>query len=134
VPVTDYLKPDTLHRPRGLAQVTISQGARAIHTSGQVAVDKEGVPQHPGDHRKQAELALRNVVRAIEGAGASMADVAKIGVYIAEYDAHTHERTFEGFADAVTDLGFRVPAMVVLGVAALAAPGALVEIDAVAYV
>jgi enamine deaminase RidA (YjgF/YER057c/UK114 family) len=55
-------------------------------------------------------------------------------VYIAEYDAHTHQRTFEGFTDAVTDLGFRVPAMVVLGVAALAAPGALVEIDAVAYV
>jgi enamine deaminase RidA (YjgF/YER057c/UK114 family) len=134
VPVTDYLKPDTLHRPRGLVQVTISRGTRVIHTSGQVAVDVEGVPQHPGDHRGQAALALRNVAKAIEGAGASMADVAKLGVYIAEYDEHTHEKTFEGFAEAVADLGFRVPTMVVLGVAALAAPGALVEIDAVAYV
>lgn len=59
VPVTDYLKPEGLYRPRGFVHTTISTGSRAVHAGGQISVDDDMVLLHAGDHRAQTELAMR---------------------------------------------------------------------------
>jgi enamine deaminase RidA (YjgF/YER057c/UK114 family) len=133
MPVTDYVKPDGLHRPRGFVHVAVASGSKVLEIGGQIAVDINDELQHPGDYRAQTELAMLNVVRAAQGAGAEVGDIAKLGIYIVDYRPEIGDEVFEGFGTAVAATGLRVPAMVVLGVSVLAHEGALVEIDATAY-
>lgn len=133
MPVTDYLKPEGLYRPRGFVHVAVAAGSRVIEIGGQIAVDANDELRHRGDYAGQTELTMLNVVRAAEGAGAHVGDIAKLGIYIVNYGSEIHDDVFGGFAAAVAATGLRVPAMVVLGVSALAHEGALVEIDATAY-
>ncbi|QYJ03518.1 RidA family protein [Nocardioides panacisoli] len=133
MPVTDYVKPETLYRPRGFVHAAVATGSRTIEVGGQIAVDTNDELQHPGDYAGQTELALRNVVRAVEGAGAQVGDIAKLGIYVVDYRPEINDDVFGGFGAAVAATGLRVPAMVVVGISALAFEGALVEIDATAY-
>jgi enamine deaminase RidA (YjgF/YER057c/UK114 family) len=133
MPVTDYLKPEGLYRPRGFVHVAVAAGTKVIEIGGQIAVDANDELQHRGDYAGQTELAMLNVVRAVEGAGAQVGDIAKLGIYIVNYRPEIHDDVFGGFGAAVQATGLRVPAMVVLGISALAHEGALIEIDATAY-
>jgi enamine deaminase RidA (YjgF/YER057c/UK114 family) len=133
MPVTEYLKPDTLTPARGYAHVAVSEGSRTVEIGGQISVDANGDLQHAGDYAGQAEFAMRNVIRAAEAAGARPGDIAKLGIYIVDYTPAIGEQVFAGFGKAVTDTGLRVPAMAVLGISALAHEGALIEIDATAH-
>lgn len=131
--VNQYIKPEGLYRPHGFAHATVSTGSRIAHISGQISVDTTMNLQHPGDHRAQADLAVRNFATAVRATGAALGDVAKMGIYIVDYTPQTHEAVFAGFTDAVLDIKLRVPSLVVLGVATLAIEGALVEIDGTAH-
>ncbi|MPY56375.1 RidA family protein [Streptomyces spongiae] len=133
MPVIDYLKPEKLYRPRGFVHVTVSTGARAIHVGGQISIDVEGEFQHVGDYRGQMNLAMANLFNAVEGAGASLADIARIGIYVVDYGPEADAAVFAGFGDAVAEREFRTPALVLLGVSALGHQHALVEVDGVAY-
>ncbi|MCG3752635.1 RidA family protein [Amycolatopsis sp. Poz14] len=133
MPVTDYVKPEGLYRPRGFAHVAVATGAKVVEIGGQISVDVNDQLQHPGDYAGQTELALRNVVRAAEGAGARVSDIAKLRIYIVDYRPEINDEVFGGFGAAVAATGLRVPAMLVVGISALAFEGALVEIDATAY-
>jgi enamine deaminase RidA (YjgF/YER057c/UK114 family) len=133
MPVTDYLRPNTLTRAHGYSHVVLCEGSKAVEIGGQISVDSKGELQHPGDYAGQAEFTMRNVIRAAEAAGASLGDVAKLGIYIVDYSPEVGDQVFAGFGKAVTDAGLRVPAMAVLGISALAFEGALIEIDARAY-
>lgn len=133
MPVIEYLKPKKLHRPRGYVHITVSEG-KAVHVGGQVAVDIDHVVQHAGDYAAQAELATRNLVWAVEGAGGTVADIALINIYIVGLNPESNDQVFEGFGRAAVELGLRVPAVVGLGIAQIAVEGAVVEMDAVAYI
>jgi enamine deaminase RidA (YjgF/YER057c/UK114 family) len=113
--------------------VAVASGSRTIEVGGQIALDENHELQHRGDYAGQMELAMRNVVRAVEAAGAQVSDIAKLGIYIVDYRPEIDEEVFGGFGKAVAETGLRVPAMVVLGISALAHEGALVEVDATAY-
>jgi len=133
MPVVDYVKPEGLYRPRGFVHVAVATGAKVLEIGGQISVDVNDELQHPGDYAAQTELAMRNMIRAAEGAGATVGDIAKLGIYIVDYRPEINDEVFAGFGAAVAATGLRVPAMLVVGVSALAFPGALVEIDATAY-
>ena len=84
-----------------------------------------------GDVAAQASQALDNLGHSLRAAGATPADVTMLRTYIVEYDpkyaaalAPLFERFFEG----------RPPASTRVGVQALAAPGLLIEIEAIAVV
>lgn len=130
MPITERVKPETLHRARGFAHAVVAQGARTLFVGGQIAVDLSGEIISAGDHGRQAEEATRNVVRAVEAAGATISDVARVGVYIADYSPANAEAVFAGIGRACADTGLKVPVMVVVGVTSLTKEGALVEIDA----
>lgn len=133
MPVTDYLKPEGLYRPRGFVHAAVATGNRVVQIGGQISVDENGDLQHPGDYAGQTELAMRNVIIAARAAGADVGDIAKVGLYIVDYRPEIADDVFGGFGKAVSEAGLRVPAMVVLGISALAHDGALIEIDGVAY-
>ncbi|VUC33713.1 unnamed protein product [Clonostachys rosea] len=100
-------------------------GVRLIHVSGQVGATKDN--HVPADYESQIQLALFNLRKIMVAAGATVNDIAKLCLYIVNYDpAHRkHTRHIQRFLR-----GHR-PAITLVPVAQLAIPGWLFEIDAV---
>ena len=78
----------------------------------------------PGDPAAQAEQAMRNVQRLLEQAGGGLQHIRKLTTYLTD-------RAWEDEAQAVVarHLGGSAPARIVVLVAGLASPEALVQID-----
>ncbi len=114
----------------GFVQATeVRGGSRVLYCSGQLAVDKAGKPQHPGDMRAQIEAALDNVEALLEDAGFCLADVVRLNIYTTDIDACL--QNFEAFFTRFSPVGCR-HACSLFGVTRLAWPEMLVEIEATA--
>ncbi|HEX9033260.1 MAG TPA: RidA family protein [Streptosporangiaceae bacterium] len=98
-----------------------------LFISGMLAADANGNLVGAGDVVRQAEQVLDNVAAVLRAAGASFDDVVRVGVYLTNMAdrelINTVRRRY--FGDAR-------PASTLVEVSKLAAPGALVEIEAVA--
>jgi enamine deaminase RidA (YjgF/YER057c/UK114 family) len=108
--------------------VSVATGTRVIHIAGQVGSDDE-LQLVEGGLRGQAEQALRNVLAALEAAGATPADLVKMTMYVTDWTPDQLEELGAGLA-AVEGVP-RVPASLI-GVAILFEPGYRIEIEAVA--
>ena len=107
----------------------VSGAQRVLLCAGQTSMDAEGRPAHPGDMRAQVALALDNVETVLREAGLTLSDVVRLNYYTTDVDA------FFGAYDIVMQrLGAAAcrPASTLLGVARLAFPELLVEIEATA--
>jgi enamine deaminase RidA (YjgF/YER057c/UK114 family) len=129
---TDRPHPEGLMRYATFSQVVIATGKRTIYTAGQVAIDEHGALVGSSDLGAQAVQAMRNVGLALAAAGATYADIVKITTYVVDY--RPEHRAVIGQARAPFFAGMAPPASTLVGVAALALPGWLVEIEAVAVV
>ena len=98
-----------------------------LFISGQVALDKDGKLVGEGDLRAQAVQVLDNIKAILDDAGAAMADIVKVTVYV------TDIRAFDDIAD-IRERYFPNdgPASVICEVSALAWPEFMIEIEAVA--
>jgi enamine deaminase RidA (YjgF/YER057c/UK114 family) len=114
----------------GFSQVVVASGTRTIYTAGQVSIDERGALVGADDLAAQTEQAMRNVGLALAAAGASYADVVKITTYVVNYKPE--HRAIIGKARAPFFANGTPPASTLVGVAALALPEWLVEIEAVA--
>jgi len=79
----ERLSPAGIPAPRG----PYSPAVRAddfIFVSGQVPVDPATNQLSSGDIRHETRVAINNVKLVLEGAGATLADVVRVGVYIAD--------------------------------------------------
>jgi enamine deaminase RidA (YjgF/YER057c/UK114 family) len=129
----ELLNPDALPKPDVYRQVAVATGTRTVYVSGQVARTADGEPVGPGDLAAQVDQALGNVVAAVEAAGGTFADVAKLTVYIVDWTPEKMEPFVEGVLRVVGRLGIDpTKAVTLLGVSALTEPDLLVEIEAVA--
>ena len=100
-----------------------------IYVAGQLATDAAGNLVAPNDIRGQTRRALQNMARVLETAGASLRDVVKTTVFI------TDMRHREGFGEVRQEFyPSDPPASTLVQVVALAVPGALIEIEAIAVV
>jgi enamine deaminase RidA (YjgF/YER057c/UK114 family) len=129
------LNPPGLVEPQGYTHVSIATGTRMIFVAGQVAQDAAGEVVGPGDLATQTAQALVNVSIALEAAGATFADVAKTTIYVVGWRPEMMPALFEGLtrASAQVELGPPGPTTMI-GVAALASPDLMVEIEVVAVV
>lgn len=114
----------------GYNQAVILTGAtRQLVCAGQTAVDDSGAPQHPGDMRAQIGLALDNLEAVVTGAGMTLANITRLGVYTTDVDAALSNFDLLGQRFGPHN---NAPPMTLLGVTRLALPGLLFEIDATA--
>jgi enamine deaminase RidA (YjgF/YER057c/UK114 family) len=105
---------------------------RAIYTAGQVSIDERGALVGGDDVSAQTAQAMRNVGLALAAAGASYTDIVKLTTYVVNYKPE--HRAVIGKARAPFFQSGAPPASTLVGVAALALPEWLVEIEAVAIV
>ena len=102
---------------------------RTLHLAGQTAMDADGRPQHVGDMAGQVGLALDNVEAVLVAAGMSLADVVRMNIYTTDVDALLE--SYGVIAERLGGAGVQPPGTL-LGVARLAYPELLVELEATA--
>jgi enamine deaminase RidA (YjgF/YER057c/UK114 family) len=124
------LTPAGLFKPAAYTQVVLAQGRRMAFIAGQVSIDAEGKLVAPGDFAGQVKQVFANLGTALEGAGATPADVTKITIYVVNYKPEL--RPLLGEARSALFGATALPASTLVGVQALAEPGFLIEIEAVA--
>ena len=129
----ELINPDGLPKPEVYAQMGVATGTRTVYLSGQVARNAHGEPVGAGDLAAQAEQATLNVATALAAVGGSFDDVAKLTVYVVDWDASKLAGLGEGVGRAAQRLGVDpVKPTTLVGVAALGEPDLLVELEAIA--
>jgi len=114
----------------GFNQGELVEGhTRQVFLAGQTAVSAEGEPQHPGDMAAQIGLALDNVEAVLAGAGMTLANVVRMNIYTTDVDAFLAQ--YGVAAERLAAAGV-APASTLLGVARLAFPELMVELEATA--
>lgn len=125
----ECINPADLPVPETYTQVVVATGGKLVFISGQEPEDIHGKLVGRGDLATQARQVFGNLGRALAAAGAEPTQVARITIYIVNYE---RDRCLPMIEDARKTLfGDHKPADVVLGVASLS-PGYLIEVDAVA--
>ena len=109
--------------------VEISGGQQLLYCAGQTAIGADGAPQHKDDMKGQINLALDNLEEVLRNGGYEWSNVARLNIYTTDID-----RFFESYGEVMSRLAQQStkPAMTLLGVARLAFPELLVEIEATA--
>jgi enamine deaminase RidA (YjgF/YER057c/UK114 family) len=114
---------------RGYSQAVSGRG-RLVVVSGQIAQDQRGELVGPGDPAVQARQVFDNLRRCLTAAGAGFGDVVKLTFFVLDVADLPAVRAAR---DAVIDTA-RPPASTAVQVAALFAPGYLLEVEAWALV
>lgn len=121
--------PATLHDPTPFGYShAVSAPGELVFIAGQYASDSTGAPV-PADFATQVELALDRLQSALEGVGLGYENVVRLGSFIVDHDMEKLEALGKVLH---ARFGDRLPAQTLSGVAALALPGMLFEIDATA--
>lgn len=107
----------------------IEAPSRTLYCAGQTAVDGNGKPQHDGDMAAQVDLALDNLEAVLKGADMSLSNVVRLTVYTTDVDATIQH--FGKLTGRLAAANVR-PAQTLLGVAKLAFPSIMVELEATA--
>jgi enamine deaminase RidA (YjgF/YER057c/UK114 family) len=126
----ETMNPPTLASPAGYSQVVRVTAGTTIHIAGQVAWDKDGTLVGSGDFEAQTRQVLANLREALAAVECGFGDLVRIGIYVVDHNEAKlqvirHVRD-EFFGDITP------PASTLLGVAALAVPGLMIEIDGIA--
>ena len=128
-----FSNPKTLAPPPGYSYVVEATGpGRTIYFAGQLGVDLDNkFVGAAGDFRAQCEQAFDNMTLALKAANASWSDVVKINNFLV--DIETNMGAFREVRDRYLNRA-APPASTTIGVPALARPGGLFEIEAIAVV
>ena len=109
--------------------IEITSGTRTLYCAGQTSVDGEGRPLHVGDMGKQIGQALENLSTVLGAAGFTLGDVVRLNYYTTDVAGFlaASGTAMSSLVDARCQ-----PSSTLLGVASLAFPELLVEIEATA--
>jgi enamine deaminase RidA (YjgF/YER057c/UK114 family) len=126
-----FSNPKTLAKPPGYSYVVEATGPnRLIYLAGQLGLDMNNqFVGAPGDFRAQCTQAFDNMTLALTAAGARWADVVKINNFLV--DIQGNMAAFREVRDRYLNKA-APPASTTIGVPALARPGGLFEIEAIA--
>jgi enamine deaminase RidA (YjgF/YER057c/UK114 family) len=121
--------PPALHDPTpfGYSHAVCAPG-ELVFIAGQYASDASGAPV-PGDFAAQVDLAFDRLETALAGVGLGLRHVVRLGTFVVDHDLGKLEVLGKALH---ARFGDRPPAQTLSGVAALALPGMLFEVDAVA--
>jgi enamine deaminase RidA (YjgF/YER057c/UK114 family) len=114
----------------GFSQAVVASGRRTLYVSGQTAWDADRRLVGGADLGAQARQAFANLRAVVETAGATMDDVVTVRIYVVDYRPEKAASIGAAFQEAFA--GAAKPACTWIGVAALADPGFLIEVEATA--
>ncbi len=103
--------------------------SRTLYCAGQTAVSAEGTPQHAGDMAAQISLALDNLESVLGQAGMGLGNVVRLNIYTTDVDGFFEQY---GVLASRTAAAQVAPPGTLLGVARLAYPELMVELEATA--
>ena len=133
--IKEHLNPSDLPNwSESFSQVVVVRAGatRTIYVSGQVSVDAGNNVVGQGDLGRQAQLALENLSKALTAAGATPADVVRLGIYVKDYKQD--QAAVISTALRKTFVAGRMPTSTWLGVSSLALDELLIEIEATAVI
>lgn len=111
-------------------QAEIVEGAsRQLICSGQTSIGADGSVRHPNEMRPQVMAALDNLEAVLEGAGMSLANVVRMTIYTTDVDQMLESWDAMKRRLEAADVA---PPQTLIGVARLAYPELMVEIEATA--
>jgi 2-iminobutanoate/2-iminopropanoate deaminase len=125
---TRYINPKGLVKPTGYTHLVIAPDGRTVYIAGQVAFDSAGKVVGGADFAAQAEQVFRNLQRALESVGGSMADLVKTTTFITDIKHVPALRDVRTRYLAKT----QPPANTLVVVSSLARAELLIEIEGVA--
>lgn len=128
----EAINPPSLPTPPGYSQVVRLSGGTTIYIAGQVAWDADNNLVGRGDFEAQTRQVLTNLVAALEAADAGPEDLVKINIYVVDHDAGKLDVIRRVRDEILGDI--TPPTSTLLGVAALALPDLLIEVDAIAQI
>jgi len=107
----------------------VSGNTRTLYLSGQTAMSADGKPQHDGDMGAQLALSLDNLEAVLHEAGMTLANLVRLNVYTIDVDL-----LFPHYGVLASRLGAAgvAPTSTLLGVARLAIPSLMVELEGTA--
>lgn len=117
---------DPLHFSQG---IVAAESSKVLYCSGQTSVDADGKLLHAGDMAAQIAQAFSNLETVLTAAGFNLSQVVRLNYYTTDMDAFN--AAYAEVAKRLGPFGLQ-PAGTLLGVARLAAPGMMVEIEATA--
>jgi enamine deaminase RidA (YjgF/YER057c/UK114 family) len=127
----ELFNPPALPPPVGYSHVARVNKGTLIYLAGQVSSDASGRLVGEGDFEAQAEQVFRNVKIGVEAAGATMADIVKMNIYLVAEVAQDDVPKMRAIRDRYVNRQ-KPPASTLVVVSRLARPGWLIEIEAIA--
>ena len=112
--------------------VVEANGVKTIYVAGQVSVDRDRNIIGHGNLEEQTVQTLKNLQTALAAAGATLADVVRVNIYIKNYrleEAGVIRKAYSHFFGRQ-----RLPVSNWIGVHSLANEDFLIEIDATAVI
>lgn len=107
----------------------VSGAQRTLYCSGQAANDDQGAPMHPGDIRAQITLALDNLETLLKESKFEFKDIVRLNIFTTDVDKFLEN--YDVFITRLAEAGCR-HAGCVIGVARLAFPEMMIEVEATA--
>jgi enamine deaminase RidA (YjgF/YER057c/UK114 family) len=116
--------------PPAYTQTIRVTGAQTIlFISGQVDYNEKGQPGHPGDFTAQARATYSALKAQVEAGGGTLSNIVKLTTFLVDIRHRTELASIrEEF------FGKKAPASTLVGVTALAQPGWLIEVEAIAII
>jgi enamine deaminase RidA (YjgF/YER057c/UK114 family) len=132
MPKHKFLNPAKIAKPIGYTHVVEAAApGRIVFISGQLGLDLDNkIVGSPGDFRAQAEQTFVNLKNALAAVGADFTHVVKFTSYFTDI---AHLGVFREVRDRFVDTA-APPASTAIAISALARPGALIEVEAIAVV
>jgi enamine deaminase RidA (YjgF/YER057c/UK114 family) len=109
--------------------IEVTAGERVLYCAGQTSTGADGQPRYPGDMRAQLAAAMDNVEAVLHAGGYELGHVVRLNYYTT--DIPTFFASYSVVTERLAAAG-TLPSGTLLGVARLARPELLVEIEATA--
>jgi len=129
----EIFSPATLPPPVGYSHIAKVNSGTLVYVAGQVSSDASGQLVGEGDFETQAEQVFKNLRLALEAAGATMADIIKLNVYLVAEIGQDGVPKLRAIRDRHVNTA-KPPASTLVFVSRLARPGWLIEIEAIAAI
>jgi len=127
--IEPYCAKDVFNPPAYSQAVKVTGAQTILFLSGQVAYDDKGGPACRGDIVGQAREVFRAIKAQVEAGGGTLANVVKLNTYLTDI---RHRAEIVPVREEF--FGKKLPASTLVGVAALAHPDWLIEVEAIAVV